>query len=51
MAQDFKRVTGLGDGRSISVIDAIGVTMGAVKELAEKIDTLAILFMKRGLSA
>lgn len=39
-AQDFKKATGLGDGKSINVIDAIGVTMGAVKELAEKVDGL-----------
>lgn len=39
-AQDFKRETGLGDGRSIPVIDAIGVTMGAVKELSAKIDRM-----------
>ena len=36
-AQDFKRATGLGDGTSINVIDALGVTMGAVKELAERV--------------
>lgn len=45
-AQDFKRATGKGDGRSIPVIDAIGVTMGAVKELDAKVDALA-----RGLPA
>lgn len=37
-AEDFKRATGLGDGKSINIIDALGVTMGAVKELAEKVD-------------
>ena len=37
-AQDFKEATGLGDGKSISIIDALGVTMGAVKELAEKVE-------------
>lgn len=37
-AQDFTRETGLGDGKTISVIDALGVTMGAIKELAEKVD-------------
>ena len=37
-AQDFKKATGLGDGESINVIDALGVTMGAVKELAETVD-------------
>lgn len=33
-AQDFQKATGKGDGRSIDVQDAIGVTMGAVKELS-----------------
>ncbi len=40
-AQDFQRATGKGDGKSIPVIDAIGVTMGAVKELSAKVDQLA----------
>jgi len=40
-AQDFKRETGKGNGRSINVIDAIGVTMGAVKELSDKVDSVA----------
>lgn len=40
-AQDFKRETGKGDGKSIPVIDAIGTTMGAVKELSAKVDRLA----------
>lgn len=39
-AQDFQRATGRGDGRSIPVIDAIGVSMGAIKELAEQVDKL-----------
>ena len=39
-AQDFQRETGMGDGRSIPVVDAIGITMGAVKELADKVDAL-----------
>ena len=40
-AQDFARETGRGDGRSINVIDAIGVTMGALKELDAKVDSLS----------
>lgn len=40
-AQDFQKATGLGDGKNISVVDAIGVTMGAVKELAEKVDSMS----------
>ena len=39
-AEDFARETGLGDGKTINMVDAIGVTMGAVKELAEKVDKL-----------
>jgi hypothetical protein len=38
MAQDFKRETGLGDGKNIHVVDALGVAMGAIQELAEKVD-------------
>lgn len=40
-AEDFKRATGKGDGETIPVVDAIGVTMGAVKELSDKVDKLA----------
>lgn len=40
-AEDFARETGMGDGKSIGVIDAIGVTMGAVKELSSKVDRLS----------
>ena len=39
-AQDFQKATGLGDGKTISPVDAIGVTMGAVKELAAKVEGL-----------
>lgn len=40
-AEDFKAATGLGDGKSINVVDAIGVNMGATKELAKTVDKLA----------
>lgn len=40
-AEDFQEATGRGDGKTIPVIDAIGVTMGAVKELADKVDDLS----------
>lgn len=40
-AQDFQRETGKGDGRSIPIVDAIGTTMGAIKELSAKVDKLA----------
>jgi len=39
-AQDFKKATGKGDGKSINIMDAMGVTMGAVKELADKVDKI-----------
>ncbi len=39
-AEDFAKETGLGDGKTISIIDAIGVSIGATKELAEKVDRL-----------
>jgi hypothetical protein len=39
-AEDFKRETGRGDGKTIPVVDAIGTTMGAVKELSAKVDRL-----------
>lgn len=41
MAQDFAAKTGLGDGRNIAAIDAIGITMGAVKDLNKKVDRIA----------
>lgn len=39
-AGDFQKATGLGDGRMIKVVDAVGVTMGAVKEMATKLDRI-----------
>lgn len=50
-AQDFRRQTGRGDGRTIPVVDAIGVTMGAVKELSAKVDRLAGAPRKRQMAA
>lgn len=40
-AEDFARETGLGDGKTIPLQDAIGVTMKAVQELDDKVETLA----------
>ena len=37
-AEDFHRVTGHGDGKRIPVVDAVGITMGAIKELAGEVD-------------
>ncbi len=39
-AEDFAKVTGKGDGKSIDVISMMGVTMGAVKDLSKRIDDL-----------
>lgn len=40
MAQDFKGFFGLGDGRSIPVVDAVGVNMAATQQLARKVKRL-----------
>ena len=40
-AEDFQAATGMGDGQQIEVQDALGVTMGALQELAGKVDRLA----------
>jgi hypothetical protein len=40
-AQAFQKATGKGDGKTISAVDAIGVTMGAVKDLSKKVDRIA----------
>lgn len=40
-AEDFAAATGRGDGKSIDVISAIGVTMGAIKDLDAKVSSLA----------
>lgn len=37
-AEDFHKATGKGDGKTIPVMDAIGVTMKAVQELNNKVD-------------
>lgn len=40
-AQDFQRATGKGDGHSIPVVDAIGVTMKAIQDLDKKVDQMS----------
>lgn len=40
-AEDFKKATGLGDGKSIDVISAIGLGLKATQELNEKVEDLA----------
>lgn len=39
-AQDFKKSTGRGDGKTIAVQDAIGITMKAVQDLDSKVERL-----------
>lgn len=39
-AEDFKKKFGVGDGRTISVIDALGVSLAAVKGVAKQVDKL-----------
>lgn len=39
-AEDFHKATGLGDGKSIALGDAMGVSMGAINELASKLDAV-----------
>lgn len=40
-AEDFQEKTGLGDGKSINLIDGLGLTMKAVQELSSKVDKIA----------
>lgn len=39
-AEDFQKATGQGDGKSISLIDSIGITMAGIKELAEEVSAM-----------
>jgi hypothetical protein len=50
-AQDFKRETGMGSGKTISVIDAIGVNMAATKELSREVQSLSKRIAQRGVAA
>lgn len=40
MAQDFQQAFGVGDGKSISLIDYMGVMFGMIQELSQKIEDL-----------
>lgn len=40
-AEDFAKATGQGDGKVIDITSAIGVTMGAIRDLDRKVDKLA----------
>ncbi|MDB6179008.1 tail fiber domain-containing protein [Paracoccus sp. Z330] len=39
-AEDFLQATGKGDGKSIPVQDLVGLTLGAVRDVANKVDRL-----------
>jgi len=39
-AEDFHKATGAGDGKSIPIVSAIGVTMGAIRDLDAKVSKL-----------
>lgn len=39
-AEDFAKATGVGDGKSIDPISMMGLTLGAVRQLAEKVDAM-----------
>lgn len=41
MAEDFAKATGMGDGRTINAQDAIGVALGAIRELDRKVERIA----------
>lgn len=50
-AQDFQEATGLGDGQTINVIDAIGVNMAATKELSREVRSLQKRIAQLGVRA
>ncbi len=39
-AEDFKREFGVGNGKNINVVDALGVTMKSIQDLADKVDRI-----------
>lgn len=47
-AEDFQRETGRGDGKSIPIVDAIGVNMKATQELSEQVEQVAAAVQKLG---
>ena len=50
-AEDFTAATGMGDGKTIKAQDAFGVTAGAVKELAAKVNRIEAMIGSMGLPA
>jgi hypothetical protein len=47
-AEDFKAATGKGDGKTIPVMDMMGVTLGAVQELGAKVKKLEAKMTRGG---
>lgn len=48
-AEDVQKNFGMGDGKSVNLMDELGVTMAAVKALSKKVDRMQAGFgMKRG---
>jgi len=45
-AEDFQKATGIGDGKSIDALSMIGLTMGAVRELAEEVKEMQAQIVK-----
>ena len=41
MAQDFRDAFGVGDGKTIHLVDVMGVLLGAIKELAQQKEATA----------
>lgn len=40
-AEDFQAATGKGDGKTINLMDAVGVNMKATQELSQKVEQVA----------
>lgn len=40
-AEDFKKQTGLGDGKTINIIDGLGLALKGIQELDEKVESIA----------
>lgn len=45
-AEDFQKATGIGDGKSIDALSMIGLTMGAVRELAHEVKEMKSNILK-----
>lgn len=50
-AQDFQKATGHGDGKTIPIVDAIGLAHGAIKDLSAEVKALKRKVRSKGLAA